>query len=129
MSKNYEFVKIEDMVYARSEAIEKCNSLAKEFIIHFKKICEEPKSQAVNHWCDEMQGWLNEARDITLKHNNKKITFVNLIDWFFTKGQTVEELFESEMIQDKYNDFISKIAKNNYDVKITIKEIFGDQNG
>lgn len=130
MSKEYEFIKVEDMAYERQDAINRCASLGEKFIEHFKKIYNEPNIQAVNHWCNEMQGWLNTVREIVLKQSKKVLSYSQLVDWFFTKGSSIEILFsENSDLEDKYNEFIWKIIKNNYDVKETIEEVFGDKNG
>ena len=127
MSKEYEFIKVEDMAYERQDAINRCASLGEKFIEHFKKIYNEPNIQAVNHWCNEMQGWLNTVREIVLKQSKKVLSYSQLVDWFFTKGSSIEILFsENSDLEDKYNEFIWKIIKNNYDVKETIEEVFGE---
>jgi len=92
----------------------------KKFIEHFHKIYNEGKtSENFNHHCAEMQCWLDKCRKIKLKSNNKYLTPVNLIDWFFTAGAGIDEDngFTDYAEIDTYNEFILALAANK-DVKV-----------
>lgn len=121
-------LKLSDMAYERQDAIDRCNSLGKKFIEHFDKIYKEPKSQAVNHWCNEMQGWLNDARNIRLRQNKKPLNYTDLIDWFFVIGSSSDALFNKEDEVDRYEEFLSKISKYDFNVYNTIKDVFNINN-
>ena len=117
-------LKLTDMAYERADAISECSSLGELFIKHFEKIYKEPKSQAVNHWCEEMQGWLDKVRKIVLKYNKKLLSFTQLVDWFFTVGSSPEYLFKDDNMVDKYEEFLQNISKFNFNVLTTVKTIF-----
>lgn len=117
-------LKLNDMSFTRADAIDKCNSLGKLFTENFEKIFNEPKAQSVNHWCDEMQGWLDDIRNITLKQNKKPLPYTYIMDWFFTRGSSPDQFFKDENLVDSYEEFLSKISKYDFNVRETIKNIF-----
>ena len=117
-------LKLSDMAYERQDAIDRCYSLGKKFTEHFDKIYKESKSQAVNHWCNEMQVWLNDARSIRLRQNKKPLNYTDLIDWFFVIGSSSNAVFSKEDEVDRYEEFLSKISKYDFNVYNTIKDVF-----
>lgn len=111
---------LNDMAMTRTEAISICMDLGKKFIEHFHKIYSEGKtSENFNHHCAEMQSWLDKCKSIKLKSNNKYLTPVNLIDWFFTAGGGIDEDngFTDYAEIDTYNEFILALAANK-DIKV-----------
>lgn len=114
---------IKDMAYDRRGAINRCGDLGRQFINHFKKILNDPNQESIINHADEMQTWLDDVTQIVLKYNKRKLTTDQIIDWFFTKGSTVEVLFENdENGKDLYNRFLKSIV-NNYSVRNAFKEI------
>lgn len=112
-----------DMAYERRDAINHCADVGKQFIDHFKKILQDPSKEAIHHHAEEMQGWLEDVSQIVLKHNKKQISNEQLIDWFFTKGSSVEILFSNDKKgKELYNNFIKEIIKD-YNVVNTLKRI------
>ena len=104
-----------EMAITRSEALDRCQELGKQFIIHFDKIYNEPTSQARNHWESEMNTWWDKVKDITLKGNKKVLSFSNLHDWFFTACQNIEDFMTSEdkeTEEEVYVNFIIKLHQN-----------------
>lgn len=121
-------MKINEMAFHRSEAIDRCCTLGKKFTKHFEKIYMNRDSESFNHWASEMQAWFNEVHDIVLKHSNKRISTTQLMDWFFTRGSTTELIFHANYdIIDKYEIFITKLL-NNLNVKKSLKEVFDVEN-
>ena len=117
---------LHEMAYSIQQAITKCNGLAKRFIEHFEKAYNDSVfSNNFHHHCHEMQVWWNDAKDIRLKTNNKKVSNTNLMDWFFTNGSTPEEFFTDETMIDVYNEFIIEILHNreNADIEKILREI------
>lgn len=101
--------KINEMATDKSSAIESCRSLGRRFIEHFIKLVDEtPTGLNFKHHCNEMQTWYSDAESIILKYNNKKISNTQLSDWFFTCGETTENLM-SNKYTDIYEDFIATI--------------------
>ena len=104
---------LNEMATTRSDAIETCISLSKKFIEHYKKAYSEgATSPTFHHHCSEMQAWWNTVNEIKFKHNNKKLSNVNLIDWFFTGGSTPEDFLNDDTEIDIYNDLIVDILSN-----------------
>ena len=104
---------VNEMAYERADAIDRCASLGKLFIEHFRKICTSNDNDTKKHWAKEMQSWLDDVKDIVLKQNKKQITFSQLIDWFFTKGSSVDVIFkDDETLQDNYNEFLKNVSKD-----------------
>lgn len=120
---NLEEQSLNEMAYSRADAMERCYSLGKRFIEHFDKIYKEPKSQAVNHWCGEMQNWYNKIRDITLKPNNKHLNRTQMRDWFYTFGSDPTEYFDSLDENEVYEEFIDEL-ENTDNISDAIKKIF-----
>lgn len=127
MKELYEALKLEEqslneMAYSRADAMERCYSLGKRFIEHFDKIYKEPNSQAVNHWCGEMQSWYNKIRDITLKPNNKHLNRTQMRDWFYTFGSDPTEYFGSLDENEVYEEFIDEL-ENTDNISDAIKKV------
>lgn len=120
----YKITKIEDMALSRSDAMERCISLGKKFIEHFDKIYKDPNCQAVNHWTSEMQGWLNNVREIKLKTTNKTLLDGNLRDWFFTAGALPEDFMTNAIYEEleAYDKFVNLIL-NGKTIIEALKEI------
>lgn len=103
---------LQEMALSRNEAIDKCIELGKQFTEHFNKLMFEGKnSDDYSHHVAEMQAWLDKVRNIKLKATNKYISNSQLSDWFFTAGQTVEDVIDFQYI-DKYEKFYILILAN-----------------
>ena len=115
---------LNEMAMAQSDAIEICMSLGKKFIEHYAKVREDQKSGSddnLRHHIVEMQTWWDKVRKIYLKKNNKIITHINLSDWFFSVGSSIEEFLPNEYCEG-YNDLMIKML-NDRDKRIA--EILG----
>lgn len=104
---------LNEMAISRSDAIDKCEELGIKFIEYFEKTIKEPKSSSVNHWMNEMQGWLDRINKFVLTQNKKLILTGDKINWFFNANSTPEILIKDSTIASKYEDFIEIIIKNN----------------
>ena len=100
---------LSEMSMDRSDAIDKCLSLGEKFTEHFNEIMKEGQdSPDFKHHCHEMQVWFDTVKKITLKPKGKCLTIEYWIDWFFTAGQTVEKLIDSEY-EDEYEILIRSL--------------------
>lgn len=115
---------LEEMVFSRMEAIDKCLDLGKLFIKHFKKIYELDKTnEEKHHYAMEMQAWLNTVNDIRLKPHNRFLTSFNLSEWFYTAGGDVREYFNSDEFEEyTYDEFVKALPKVNYNVLKALEE-------
>lgn len=117
---------VNEMAMGRSEAITTCLGRGRQFIKHFIKIINDIRTDSSDyvHHINEMQVWWDDVRDITLKTKNRKITNVNLVDWFFTAGGTVEDRIKDEELVEIYNDFITVLLSNrDQELKLVIEEL------
>ena len=112
-------VKLCEMSYYRSDAIDKCASLGERFIEHFNKIMNTGGLNDPNfvHHCSEMSSWFNVVNHITLKPKNKLINSEYLMDWFFTIGSSIDIIISDEF-EMVYSDFVSKLLANRKDVNL-----------
>lgn len=97
---------LNEMAYSRGDAIEFCHNLAKQFIVHFDKVCNDTDINTRKHHIQEMQTWYNTIKDIKLKHNNKKLNNQQIMDWFLTSGSSTEDLFDNQTIAELYDKMI-----------------------
>ena len=102
-----------EMSIQRKDAIILCTGLGKQFIKHFDKIISEPKSQAVNHWIDEMQNWYDQVCKLTLKPEAKKLDRTAINDWFLTVGSEPSEYLNNDEKVSAYDNFCNKLLINN----------------
>ena len=119
---------LNEMALSREIAVDRCIGLGRRFIEHFKKIYDAINSnnlEFIAHWCKEMQTWLDDAKDIKLKSNNKYLSFANLYDWFFTAGSDYSDYFKDSICDEKYEELIDYIMKENKSVYESIQIIFG----
>lgn len=108
------------MSYTQSKAIDRCASLGRQFIDHFHKVVKSGKDDKdFKHHCQEMQFWWEDVRDIVLKHNKKRISRVDLVDWFFTKGSSIEIQIK-EPYQELYEELCVSLIS---DYNNTVEEI------
>lgn len=119
---------IKEMSYNRSDAIDRCANLGKQFINHFIKVMNAGgiKDPDFIHHCDtEMAAWFNDVKEITLKPKSKLLSSDQLMDWFFTKGSSIDILLkdDNEKYQDIYSSFIAKLlADKNKKISIALIE-------
>lgn len=109
--------KINEMALSRSDAIDLCLNLGKEFAEHFVKVVTEGvNSENFNHHCSEMQAWFDKVRKIKLKPKGKTLNIEQYIDWFFTVGQNTEDVVGENNV-DLYEKLIAKLLNllNLYD--------------
>lgn len=103
-----------EMAMPRADAIELCISLGEKFTNHFKEIYEKGKNDIdFKHHCQELQSWYDKVNEIVLKQNNKKLSKTQKIDWFFTRGSSLENIFNNTTIEDVYEEFIFKLMSSN----------------
>lgn len=115
---------LNEMAMSRGDAIDLCISLGEKFIEHFNKIVELGlNDEYFNHHCVEMQAWFDRVNKIKLKTTNKNLTIEQLVDWFFTCGENIEDVV-SETSVELYNNFIIKLLGCE-SVKESFLEILG----
>lgn len=108
----------------RSDAIGKCMELGSEFIEHFIKVADEgPYNRDFEHHCKEMQTWWNLVKSIQLRYNKKLISNSQLMDWFFSRGSSIEYVIPIKF-QDAYEEFCIKLLNDkNKSITDAIKEL------
>lgn len=101
---------IAEMAYHRSDAIDRCANLGKQFVEHFIKIMDAGGiiDPDFKHHCSEMTIWLDFVRKITLKPSNKLLNTEYLMDWFFTIGSSID-IIVPEKYESIYSIFVAKL--------------------
>ena len=116
--------RLDEMSTTRADAILKCISLGKQFIEHFHKVYVGGlKDKDFEHHCHEMQTWYNDINSIKLKSNNKSLTKVNKIDWFFTAGASTEDLLPEGNELDMYENLIIRLLATNNKIVDLMREL------
>lgn len=116
---------LNEMALDRQDAIDKCRSLGKKFIAHFEKIYNNPYSQTVHHWCQEMQSWYDNISEIVLAYNKKKLSVYQKIEWFYNFGSSHDLYFNHNFDKmEKYQELMNEIEYNHKSVYEAIKHIF-----
>ena len=62
--------KLIEMAVERKQIVSLCLSLSSQIVAHVVKVVWFNKSVDVNHWCNELNGWLHSIQD--LKFNRKQ---------------------------------------------------------
>lgn len=104
-------------VMTRPETVDYCIRLGNNFINEFHYLYN------YNTSCDsvlrdfvimKMQQQLNVVRSIQLEDTKKMLTPVNMIDWFFTAGASIDkdQGFNDDAEIDYYNEVILALAAN-----------------
>lgn len=104
-------------VMIRPEAVDYCIRLGNNFINEFHYLYN------YNTSCDnvlrdfvimKMQQQLDIVRSIQLEDTKKMLTPVNMIDWFFTAGASIDkdQGFNDDAEIDYYNEVILALAAN-----------------
>lgn len=76
------------------------------------------------HHCQELQAWYNKINKIILKQSNKQLSKIQKIDWFFTHGSSLEEIFNNDSeIETKYEEFIMKLLADDDLIINILKEL------
>ena len=105
---------LNEMALPRADAIDLCISLGEKFTTHFKEIYQKGISDRdFKHHRQELQAWYDKINKIILKQSNKKLSKIQKIDWFFTHGSSLEEIFNNNEIETKYEEFIMKLLSDN----------------
>lgn len=117
--------RVDEMAYDRSDAINRCASLGKKFITHFHKVYVGGLDDVdFPHHCQEMQTWYEDVRSIRLKSNKKLLTVMNLLDWFFTVGSSIEDYLPEVTEAHCYDEFIDILVDND-NVEESFKLVLG----
>lgn len=122
---NNQKYKISEFANSRQKIVADCISLGKQFAHHFNKIMDEgTESPYFSHHCDELQNYFNQVSSVKFKHNNKRLTTENLLDWFFTTGQNVEDVVKEQYV-DAYDKLITYLVVNrdNSNIKETMTKL------
>ena len=116
-------------VMTRPEAVDYCIRLGNNFINEFHYLYNYTTA------CDnvlrdfiiiKMQQQLDVVRSIQLEDTKKMLTPVNIIDWFFTAGASIDkdQGFNDDAEIDYYNEVILALAANRtLDVKSVVHQI------
>lgn len=121
-----ESIRLTEMALSRTDAIDRCYSLGKLFILHFHKIYLESDkcSPLIYHWSCEMQSWYDAVRDIILKNNHKHLNGCQIKDWFYSFGSSYEEYFDYNTDEiELYETLIDSLVIT-HDVYESIKIIY-----
>ena len=59
------------MALSRQKALERLTTRSGNILEHLEKITNDPQSQAVNHWKNEIRNWIREMEE-ALPHAGKK---------------------------------------------------------
>lgn len=116
---NNQKCRISEFADSRQKIITDCMSLGKQFVHHFNKIMDEgTESPNFDHHCNELQNFFNQINNVKFKHNNKRLTTENLVDWFFTIGQNVEDVVKEQYV-DAYDKLMTYLVSNrdNFNIK------------
>lgn len=113
-----------EMAMPRADAIELCISLGERFIEHFKEIYEKGKDDIdFKHHCQELQSWYDKINKIVLKQSNKSLSKTQKIDWFFTCGSSLENIFNNSEMEDVYEEFIFTLISSNETIENILYEL------
>ena len=126
-----EKIQLNEMIYSRQDAIDRCASLGLQFIKHFHKAVKEGiESTDFNYHCAAMQSCYDLVKDMELKSNGKQIHSDNLINWFFTVGSDVETKIE-EQYQNTYEQLYLKLlfGRGNSKVETILSGVRYGENG
>lgn len=116
--------RLDEMALDRDKLIDRCMSLGRKFIDHYHEIYRlGAEDRDYDHHCGELQGWYASVKDLVFKHNHKKISKTQLIDWFFTRGSSIEELFPEDREAEIYEEFILKILSTDESISEILSEL------
>ena len=100
------------MALSRLDAMDRCISYGEKFCDHFNLICKNGiEASDFKYHCGELQGWFKTIRKIKTKSDSKGLRNEDLIDWFFTAGQNIEDVIWPEYLEI-YKKFIDKLLTN-----------------
>lgn len=108
---------LSEQAVERADVILLCMRLGEKFAEHFIKVVTEGKaSDDFHHHCSEMQAWFDEVKRKKIKTTKKVITKTNLIDWFFTCGEDIEDFIPEEYI-DRYKKLYTGLLSTDKSVE------------
>ena len=108
---------------ARRYAVSRCIDFGYEYVELFKKFYEEGvHSESFELYCAEMTAKWNNVKDIKMS-NGKNISDSKLVDWFFTSGSVVRDLFPDEAERIVYCKLMNELLKHKDSVISDILEM------
>lgn len=115
---------LKEMGMPRADAMELCASLGNRFVEHFAEVCEKGKDdEDFQHHCGELQAWYDKIKRIVLKQNNKHLSNIQKLDWFFTCGSSVDELFSNANVSDIYDKFVVTLLSSDETIQTILEDI------
>ena len=92
-------IRLAEQANKRSDVESSISSASYQVILHFIAVLLFGKDcEAINHWCGELHGWLNNLSTIILK-GNKKIKYEDLKKW----------IHEEWLDENNFRDFIDTV--------------------
>jgi hypothetical protein len=71
--------KLFEMAFERKVAVNKSRHLQNQISRHLVKVYMYQDSEYVNHWCNELNTWLNDIQDNIVRGNNRPLDFDTLM--------------------------------------------------
>jgi len=85
--------KLFEMAFERKIAIQHARNIQHEISRHLIKVCMYHDSEYVNHWCNELNGWLWSIQKKELKSTRKPLDSITLMKILFEEPmETVSEV-------------------------------------
>lgn len=101
-----------EMALSRVYAIDRCIYLGRQFTDCFNRAVDDGvHHDDFSHYCHEMQACFNNVREIKLTQNNIRLSVEQLVDWFFTAGENMEDRIKIGYL-DIYDFLIKELLMN-----------------
>lgn len=68
-----------EMAFERKKAVDKAISITNQLSRHMIKLIMYDQCQETNHWCTEVDSWLHDIQDTTLKASQRPLPYRDLM--------------------------------------------------
>ena len=72
-----------ELAFKRKMIADKVSSLSEPFVSHLIQLELMPGSQYIEHWNEEINGWVDDIKDLGLKPNKRPLYFNDVYTWLW----------------------------------------------
>jgi hypothetical protein len=114
--------KLFEMAFERKVAVNKARNLQNQISRHLIKVYMYRDSEYVNHWCNELNTWLNDIQDNIIRGTKRPLDFDTLMKILFV--EPLESIAEVQNLMNRVHREYKDLEIDQPDAAVVHKNIY-----
>jgi hypothetical protein len=114
--------KLFEMAFERKVAVNKARNLQNQISRHLIKVYMYRDSEYVNHWCNELNTWLNDIQDNIIRGTKRPLDFDTLMKILFV--EPLESIAEVQNLMNRVHREYKDLKIDQPDAGVVHKNIY-----